>query len=430
VRTPALLCAAIVGLVVPAQAQERSSADSDSLCAQVARTHRIPGASCRSLATEIVTRRTAQFYAPDPRDVQNRGPRASLAGSPAQADAVPGVEPLAVSGASIALAGTDSGSRAVAAIGLNPAVLFVSPGDANAMATASRIADLSLLIPLDDLDRNRDGTVDYVGIRLRLNLTGAPAGRSVREAGRAFLRAVQGEADRVNRVLEALRRSGNLAACANGLLDPKSSTAALTRRCDGPVDLAADPGLYREMREQVARARREADARYLGLDLRADFGDPTLSGVVPPKTTALTAGLGFGRRVLPLRDDGTSAGFRGRAGLRYTTLPAPGPTSFGFDGAVGFELARPLDEDNLLTLSAGLELRYGGDAARETELQTNYTMFRFALSLPVAGGTGLAVGLSVPLDGTVSPALTVNFNWSLLLGRRSSDGRENDPGRQ
>lgn len=429
-RTPALLSAAVLLLAVPAQAQERSNADSDSLCAQVSRTHKLPGASCRSLATEIVTRRTAQFYAPDPRDVQNRGPRASLAGSPAQAEAVPGVEPLAVSGASIALAGTDSGSRAVAAVTLNPAILFVAPGDANAMANASRIADLSLLIPLDDLDRNRDGTVDYVGVRLRLNLTGASAGRSVREASRAFLRAVQGEADLVNRVQEALRRTGNLAACANGLLDAKSSAATLTRRCDGPVDLAADPEVYREMREQVTRARREADARYLGLDLRADFGDPTLSGVVPARATALNAGLAFGRRVLPLRDDGASAGFRGRAGMRYTHLPSPGPTSFGFDGAVGFELARPLDEDNLLTLSAGLELRYGGEAARETELQTNYTVFRFALSVPVAGGSGIAVGLSAPIDGSVSPTLTVNFNWSLLLGRRSSGVRENDPGRQ
>jgi hypothetical protein len=412
----ALPIALLIILGRPASAQ-------DSVCAGVLRSHKLGGESCRSLAAEIATRRTAQFYAPDPRDVQNTGPRASLAGSPAQAEAVPGVEPLAVSGASIAAAGTDSGSRTIAAITLNPAVLFVSPGNAEAMASASRIADLSLLVPIDDLDRNRDGTVDYVGARLRLNLTGASSGRAVREAGCGFLRAVQGEADMVNRVLGLLGRAGNLASCANALLDPKTSRATLTRRCNGEAGLEADAESYREMREQVARARREADSRYLGLDLRADFGDPSLSGVVPAKTTALSAGLAFGRRVLPLQDDGATAGFRGRAGIRYTHLPSPGPTSFAFDGAAGFELARPLDQDNLLTLSAGLEFRYGGAAAREAELLPNYTVFRFALNVPVAGGSGIAVGLSAPIDGSVSPTLTVNFNWSLLM-------RRNDPDRQ
>jgi hypothetical protein len=88
---------------------------------------------------------------------------------------------------------------------------------------------------------------------------------------------------------------------------------------------------------------------------------------------------------------------------------------------VGFELARPLDEDNLLTLSAGLEARYGGEAAREAELQTNYTVFRFALTVPVGDGAGIAVGLSAPIDGGVSPTLTVNVNWSVLLARSGAN---------
>lgn len=398
--------------------QQRAAQESDTLCAAAARTRKIAGASCRALATAIVTRTTERFYRPEPRDVQNQSPRPATGGSLAQSEAVPGVEPLAVGGASLAVVGADSGARSVVAITINPAVFFVSPSDAEAMASASRIADLSLLLPVDDLDRDHDGRVDYIGLRLRLNLTGAGSGKKVREAGRAFLRAVQGEADLVNNVIAALQRSRDVDACAASLLAARSSPAQVTRRCDGEVDLEADPEVYEEMRSRVREAREEADSRYLGLDLRADLGDPTLSGLVPAKTRSLTAGLAAGRRLLSGNESGTRAGFKARAGLRYVSLPDPGPTSFAFDGGLGFELERPMEGQAPVTASAGLEFRYGGETADATRLQTNYTVFRFALNVPVAGGAGVSVGVSAPIDGQIPPTLTVNFNWSLLLPKR------------
>ena len=399
---------------VPAAAQERSAAESDSACAAVLRTERLPGASCRALATAIVTRVTARFYAPDPRDVQNPGPHASLAGSAAQVEAVPGVQPVAVTGVSIAAVGTDSGARSVAAITLNPAVLFVAPGDAPAMAAASRIADVTLLVPLDDLDRDQDGRIDYVGARLRLNLTGAGSGRRVREAGEAFLRTVEGEAELVNRVIEALRRSSSVASCANSLLDGRATAGSIGRRCNGPVELALDPELYREMKERIVRARREADSRYLGLEVRADFGDPTLTGAIAGRTTALHGGVAFGRRLVPLDDGGTAVGVRGRAGARYTDLPGPAKASFGFDGGVGLEVVRPLNDDDMITVSSGLEFRYGGEENRD------FTVFRFGLGVPIAGGADVAVALSLPLDGEVTSSFTVGLNWRMLLPGRGS----------
>ena len=398
-----------LGAVSPAvRAQERPAAEPDSACAAVLRSRGHPGSSCRSLAVAIVTRATERMYRPDPRDLQHTAPRPALAGSAAQSEAVPGVQPLAVSGVSLAAAGTDSGARSLVAITLNPAVLFVSPGDAEAIAAASRIADLTLLLPVDDLDRNGDGRVDYVGARFRLNLVGASAGRRVREAGRAFLRAVQAEADLVNEVLGALRRTESPESCGAELLEARSSRTRRVRRCGGEVGLEPDSAVYREMRERIRAAREEADARYLGLEVRADFGDPLLSGRVPDRTTALSAGLGFGRRVSG-NGDGTAAGFRGRAGLRYTHLPDPGPASFGFDGGVGFELARPINDTDLVTASAGLEFRYGGKAPED------YTVIRFGFAVPVAGGAGVAVAFSAPLDGEISSTLSVSFNWSLLL---------------
>lgn len=401
--------------------QQRTTQESDSLCAAAARTRKIAGASCRALATAIVTRVTERFYQPDPRDVQNQSPRPATGGSLAQSEAVPGVEPLAVGGATLAAVGADSGARSVVAITLNPAVFFVSPNDADAMAAASRIADLSALLPVDDLDRDHDGTVDYIGLRLRLNLTGAGSGKKVKEAGRAFLRAVQGEADLVNNVIAALQRSRDVDACASSLLSGRSSAATVTRRCDGDVELEADPEVYGELRTRMAEARESADSRYLGLDLRADFGDPTLSGQVPAKTKSLTAGLAAGRRLLSGNGSGTSAGLRLRAGLRYVDLPAPVSSSFGFDGGFGFELERPLEGQAPVSVSAGLEFRYGGDVSDETKLQTNYTVFRFALNVPVAGGSGVSIGVSAPIDGQISPTLTVNFNWSLLLPKRRGE---------
>ncbi len=417
-RSALLVAAFFVARVDSSSGQQRTASASDTLCAREAQTRKISAVSCRSLATEIVSRATERFYRPEPRDVQNIEPRPATGGSLAQAEAVPGVEPLAVGGATISAVGADSGARSVVAITLNPAVFFVSPNDPDAMATASRIADLSVLLPVDDLDRDHDGRVDYIGLRLRLNLTGPGSGNRVREAGRTFLRAVQGEADMVNEVIAALQRARDVDACVSALVSARSSAALVTRRCDGAVDLEADPDVYEEMRSRMAAAREEADSRYLGLDLRADLGDPTLSGLVPAKTRSLTAGLAAGRRLLSGNGTGTSGGFKARAGLRYTSLPDPGPTSFAFDGGLGFELERPLEGQAPVTASAGLEFRYGGERAEETSLQTNYTVFRFALNVPVAGGAGVSVGVSAPIDGQISPTLTVNFNWSLLLPRR------------
>ena len=390
----------------------------DSACAAAAKARKIAASSCRSLAAAIVTRATEKFYRPEPRDVQNPEPRPATGGSLAQAEAVPGVEPLAVAGATVSAVGADSGARSVVAITINPAVFFVSPNDAEAMATASRIADLSVLLPVDDLDRNHDGRVDYVGMRLRLNLTGAGSGRKVREAGQAFLRAVQGEADMVNEVILALQRARDVDACVSALVSTRSSAATIAKRCDGAVDLQPEGEVYEEMRTRMEEARTEADSRYLGLDLRADLGDPTLSGLVPARTRSLTAGLGAGRRILSGATGGTSAGFNARAGLRYVGLPDSGPTSFAFDGGIGFELTRPLEGQAPVSASAGLEFRYGGETSDEKKLQTNYTVFRFALNVPIAGGAGVSVGVSAPIDGQISPTLAVNLNWSFLLPRR------------
>jgi hypothetical protein len=34
--------------------------------------------------------------------------------------------------------------------------------------------------------------------------------------------------------------------------------------------------------------------------------------------------------------------------------------------------------------------------------------------------TGLTLAVAAPIDGPISPALSVNFNWGLLLPKKSS----------
>ena len=413
-RILALIGLAAAALARPAYAQ-RTEAQANALCAPVLQTRGLQGATCRSLATQIVDRVTEKFYRPEPRDLQNTGARPATGGSLAQAEAVPSAEPLAVGGASLSAVGTDSGAKTIVALTINPAIFLTSPRDPEAITRATRIADLTLLLPVDDLDRDEDGKVDYLGARLRLNLTGAASGGRVLAAGNAFLRNVQVEADMINRMIAAFQRAGDVGACAGALLEEETDPSEVSGRCGGEVDLRADPALYQDMRDKMAEARAEADSRYLGLDLRADFGDPTLGAVANASATAINAGLAWGRRLVGGDPLGTTAGLKARGGLRYTHLRDLGTTGFAFDGGLGFEVRRPLDESTEAVVSAGFEFRYGGEAGREDELQTNYTVFRAALTIPLAGATALSLAVGAPLDGPIAPTLSVNFNWSLLL---------------
>jgi hypothetical protein len=176
---------------------------------------------------------------------------------------------------------------------------------------------------------------------------------------------------------------------------------------------------YEDLRQRLADARAEADSKYFGLDLRFDFGDPTLGAVDSARATSIDAGLAWGRQFLGAEPTGPSAGLKARVGARYTNLTDLKETSYAFDGAVGFEGRRPIEQGQVITASAGFEFRYGGSSTIEDQLQTNYTVFRAALAVPVAGATGVTLAVAAPIDGPISPVLSVNFNWGLLLPKKS-----------
>jgi hypothetical protein len=78
-----------------------------------------PGAAAilKSLTEEVLS----------PRDMQSRSTgHADLGGTAGQGQAVPGVQPAGVAAGTIAMVGTDAGRDAIAALSVNPGVLFLA----------------------------------------------------------------------------------------------------------------------------------------------------------------------------------------------------------------------------------------------------------------------------------------------------------------
>jgi hypothetical protein len=420
VRIAALAGLLVAGVAGGAAAQVTRTPEAAATACTAAITARgLTGSNCFQLAAQMVDSLTRLFYRPAPRDVQSEVSGAATAGSLAQSEPVPGAQPLGVGGASIAAVGADSGAKAIVAMTVNPAIFFSSPSQSDEIARASRIADLTVLFPVDDLDRNNDGKVDYFGARLRLNFTGSKAGGALMKAGDALLKTVQAEADLALRLEEFLAQAPRVGDCYDALLAKRQDKALIGEQCGSQFTMELDEMQYEDLRQRLADARAEADSKYFGLDLRFDFGDPTLGAVDSARATSIDAGLAWGRQFLGAEPTGPSAGLKARVGARYTNLTDLKETSYAFDGAVGFEGRRPLDQGQVITASAGFEFRYGGSSTIEDQLQTNYTVFRAALAVPVAGTTGVTLAVAAPIDGPISPVLSVNFNWGLLLPKKS-----------
>lgn len=396
----------------------RTQDEAKAACDEVLKAKQLGSGTCFALAGKAVKALTQTLYVPTPRDVQSDVTGAATAGSLAQSEPVPSAQPIGVGGASVAAVGADSGAKAIVALTINPAIFFASLNESAAIAKASRIADLTVLFPVDNLDRDKDGRVDYFGTRLRLNFLGAKAGSEVlTKAGEKLLKNVQAETDLALKLETLFQSAPDVGKCFDAAI-ARGDEAELTRQCGGKAVIELDEKGYESFRKQMADARAEADAKYLGLDLRFDFGDPTLGSVANARATSFDAGLAWGRQFLGADPTSASIGLKARAGARYTHLDDIQETSYAFDGAFGFEGRRPLDQGQVITASAGFEFRYGGEQAVEDELQTNFTAFRAALNVPLAGMTGVTLAVTAPIDGPISPALTVNFDWGLLLPKK------------
>jgi hypothetical protein len=357
------------------------------------------------------------------RDLQARYPQQpSLAGTAAQGQAIPSVQPAGVAAGTIAAVGTDAANDAIAALGLNPAILFIGDEVSRELAKYSRFADLTVFLPMSKLETQQNPRppggkkLEYFGVRLRLNVTGLANGDAVWNGADRLLRNWMTRAGRnLERVRQAMAAAPDLAACVDALLTTEE-VAAITAGCGAPVTLEVDLREAEQLRRQFSRVRNAADARYFGADIRIDVGDPTLGTVANSSGQFTFAGLAFGMRLGDASgNQGTTYGVRSRLGVRHAKLDTVPKSEFAAEGGFGLEIARSIDEQEI-NLSAAVEFRQGNAPANLTDrFQTNFIMLRGSFLLPVTAGNSVSINVGIPVRGDVSRILSVNFNWGLLL---------------
>jgi hypothetical protein len=434
----AACCAALLAIGVPS-----ADAQPPAVCRDVLTARGVPDARqgsdpCNTLGVMIATtapsvRAAADaILAPDavpvgaifsPRDLQARHPQQpSLAGTSAQGHAIPGVQPAGVAAGTIAAVGTDAGNDALIGLGLNPATLFLREEVTRQLARYSRFLDVTMFVPvsgLTDEDANPEDTAPrYYGLRVRLNLHGLAAGSSVWEGARDLIRNWISRAGRnTERVQQALALAPDAAGCAAALLDGELP-AAIAAACGRPVALDVDLEEAGRLRAELAAVRRAADSRYFGADIRIDAGDPTMGAEEDAAGNVLFAGLSYGRRAGSGEMGGSRYGFRARLGVRRARLNSEDATELAVEGGFGVELARAIDAREV-NASVALDLRHGNAPAHLTDrFETDFVMIRGSFLLPITPGYSLSLNVGAPVSGDVSPMLSVNFNWGLMLPDR------------
>jgi hypothetical protein len=356
-------------------------------------------------------------------------------GSPAQVGAAPSIATTPLAGGALAVGTTEDGPRLVAALSLNPASALA--GETEDLATTSRLADLSIVVPVDTSGDEGASAVDYVGVRARLNLLAFSQGPAALElAVRDLRESLDAYSDRIHDQLlvdlrNALRSASDRSACA-----------AAIRNCETDEEVAKVCGgqtvgsSWRASRDatEVARerVRRELDGNTLGLDLRMDFGDPTFSGTrdLGDAFSMLGAGALSWRFV---RGQRTTMTLRARLGMVYRRSEATASEVVDPDAdddvdefAVdwGGSLAATFATGQGQTeVSLGLEGRERTSDEGGVELTPlfedgmDFVDLRIGVSVPVSESAALGVGIALPLDDTDqrSPTLTVTGDWSVLL---------------
>lgn len=354
------------------------------------------------------------------RDLQsNRSQQAALGGSAAQGQAVPSVQPAAVAAGTVASLGTDAGSDAIAALTLNPIVLFLGNEANKKLAQASRFMDLTVFVPMSRLEDSDPATSDtnrtYYGGRLRLNFTGISEGSKVwARADTLALRWIGNRGRDQKRILELLGDAPDVVGCVRALMDSVTARPPVQERCGQPFELTVNMADALAMRSEMTKVRQEADARYFGADVRYDSGDPTLGAVANASGRFTYAGVAWGRR-FGAGVNGAASGARLRLGARHAKLDAADTAEFAAEGGIGYELSRMI-EDQELNIQGALEFREGNAPANLTDqFQTNFVMLRATMQIPVFAGNSLSLNVGIPIRGDVSRVLSVNFNWGLLL---------------
>lgn len=330
--------------------------------------------------------------------------------SAGQTAAVASGQPVASAGGNIAAVGeTGRGLQLVTALAINPASIATGDTSSDTVWT-SRLGDLSLVLPVtvDPAQRTKNG-FQYVGARFRFNAIPALHSQTLVDTVAKFKTLATTLSTFLPQVTQLVTQASDPGKCADALeAQDKNAEQA---QCGSTIDLTplADPvaAAWRSL-----RAFRElADRAYLTLEGRYDRGE-LVSEDAAHKDSLFAAYLAAGYRLNPT-SDGTTAALRVRGGVVYFQNGAMQESRYAFYGAVGVELAAVRDLRRY-TLSVGAELvKRSGNADLGMEPLV-HNAIRIGVSVPLADGKTVSVGLSIPVNGG-EPTLALSGDWSALL---------------
>jgi len=133
---------------------------------------------------------------------------------------------------------------------------------------AARLVDVSVSAPFD-LSGNTGNDDPYISTRLRVNVAGPFMASELQSAFDAWLKASGAYADKIQNVL---LHAKDVRRCAEYIAQ---NHRAEVSACEQDIDSSNVRALREKAYAAMAKARRQADSFYLGIDGRFDTGDPT-----------------------------------------------------------------------------------------------------------------------------------------------------------
>jgi hypothetical protein len=362
-----------------------------------------------------------------PRDLQtDRSNNAGTVSALNQAEAVPALYPFALGGGSVGGAGSEAGTNALTAISINPAIFFADMNDVDESAKWGRLMDLTAIVPLNGISSLDSNRLEYFGLRGRINFTGAEKGgelyQNVITSFGHVLNSADIETDLIQQIIEdspdCVRCAMQFQKVANG----EAKAGSIESVCGSPYSVDESDEVFRSFKEDIDRLIHAADKKYFGLDLRADFGDPTLGAVENARGTSIFAGIGYGFSGDAGGKKKHYTSLHSRLGIRYKDMEDFEGTIFDIDGAAGFEFSWPYQFQQI-KFGLGLEFRASLDEQidqappgdLDQAFETDYLYFRTSLNVPITHSNGIGVQYGTSIVGDKSPILSVNFSWNLLL---------------
>ena len=346
--------------------------------------------------------------------------------SASQSDAIPSLYPFALAGGTIGGAGSNGGTNALTAVSINPAMFFADMSDAKESAKWGRLMDLSVIFPLNNVESDNNQNLDYLGLRGRINLTGVEKGDELFEKVllnfNDVLETSKVEIDVINDILIA---SNNCEACFNQFLkviNEGQDASTIATICGKEFSIKKGDEEFKSFKEELDNLLSEADRKYFGLDLRADFGDPTLNAVDSASGTSMFLGIGYGFSGKGIKGKGAFASLNSRLGIRYKDMEVVDASLFDIDGALGIDLSWPYQFQQI-KLGIGFEFRANLEEKLETIVETDlseayetdYLYFRLALNIPITATNGISLQYGTAIAGEKASILSFNFSWNLLL---------------